>query len=160
MIGKRILSTRPPGQPVFGRSFVVDLDALPREFLKVDEDKLREALARGDIIPGVVVGEDALLGIRHAPDPMVSNPGEYLKRPDGSGWDAMAPDGSRCFFKPGQVTEHEDGTISVEDVLVERRYQALDDAGGPKIDAKGAPVMTGRWLWRGAIVAGKWEEAL
>lgn len=67
-------------------------------------------------------------------------PGEYGRWSDGT-WYAETPNGHGANLGSHQVTEHEDGTITV-----------LPSIGVSKA-AGGAP-----WLWHGFLERGVWRE--
>lgn len=65
-------------------------------------------------------------------------PGDYFRSRDGT-WSAMTPNGYRCGLRNHQVTEHDDGTITV----------------GPSIR-----VLTSNdtEVWHGFLERGVWRE--
>lgn len=119
----------------------------------------------GDPSRGVPpVPPDPLDSKRFKPDVSVCNPGEYMKRADGTGWDAMTPAGDRCFFPPEVVTEQKDGTVTVATIVVQKQQPIVKDDGQgkliPVIDAKtGKPQVVVIERWRGAIDGGVWAKA-
>lgn len=66
-------------------------------------------------------------------------PGEYAKHPT-AGWHACTPNGHLGNLSAHDVTEHEDGTITVS----------------PSILVSEAPG--GRQLWHGYLERGVWRE--
>lgn len=67
------------------------------------------------------------------------NPGDYWK--EGSIWYGVAPNGMLCNLSKHQVTEHEDGTITVS----------------PSIRVSGVRTQGGSDEWHGYLEAGVWR---
>jgi hypothetical protein len=79
-------------------------------------------------------------------------PGEYAKLPDGT-WMAETPNGHGANLSRHQVTEHEDGTITVSpSILVSLPGQHYTRTA----DAMGYP-MQGTELWHGFLERGVWR---
>lgn len=67
-------------------------------------------------------------------------PGEYGRWPDGT-WYGCTPNDEGCNLGSHQITEHEDGTITVSPSI------------GVSAARGGAP-----WLWHGFLERGVWRE--
>lgn len=71
------------------------------------------------------------------PEPSLCEPGDYYQGKDGY-WTAQTPNGHYANLRKHEVTEHEDGTITVSPSIL------VSDGIGP--------------VWHGYIKHGVWEE--
>lgn len=77
-----------------------------------------------------------------------SNPGDYAKHPT-AGWHAITPNGHGANLSRHDVTEHEDGTITVTPSI---RVLSTPDAPGEH-RTRGE-----REVWHGFLERGVWRE--
>lgn len=78
------------------------------------------------------------------------NPGEYARHPNGT-WYGETPNGHGCNLKDHQVTEHEDGTITVSPSILVSKGGRRDDKGNLIRDETFVELYHGfleRGVWR------------
>lgn len=81
------------------------------------------------------------------------NPGDYAFGPDGA-WHGITPSGIGCNLALHKVTEHEDGTITVEPSIL---VTSPHGSGGFTQDEVNV-AFSGTKEWHGFLERGVWRE--